>query len=593
MGKEAKKLKRSEHILFKQTGIKCSPTPTENLAICNAGLTTGLSEDIVLKSFEKFGKITDITLVPNKSCAFVSFQEVEDAKTCYDQYNGKLNIAQDNKPIYLLYVNSVPKISGDKIWNEVPNGLIILENFIDDEQEDILLTLPDFNNGSSIKHRQVKHYGYAFNYNNNNVDKDKPLEEHIPQECNALFEKMSILCPEFKNFKPDQLTVNKYEPGQGIPPHVDTHSAFEDPLIILSLGSDIVMDFRNENLHICVILPRKSLVILSGESRYLWTHGITPRTFDLINKNNKCDLLQRRMRISYTFRKIRLEPCKCQYKSKCDVNEEHLENFALENNVAVNLEENLVHKVYENIAEHFSNTRYSRWKNVVSFIETLESGSILFDIGCGNGKYLGVTDKIYNLGCDRSMSLLGICKNRRFETFNCDCLYLPIRDNVADGVICIAVIHHLATEERRLRSIQEIFRILRPGGKALIYVWAQDQKKENRDSTYLRQGKNETIDGDRKELTDILKDLSLPNDVNLPIHQNRTNFKHKDLLVPWELKKNQQKYEAKNTEKTFLRYYHVFGEAELVKICLKVPNLSVEKTYYDEGNHCVIFKKIH
>lgn len=27
----------------------------------------------------------------------------------------------------------------------------------------------------SLKHRRVKHFGYEFHYENNNVDKDKPL----------------------------------------------------------------------------------------------------------------------------------------------------------------------------------------------------------------------------------------------------------------------------------------------------------------------------------------------------------------------------------------------------------------------------------
>ena len=31
---------------------------------------------------------------------------------------------------------------------------------------------------------------------------------------------------QFGNF--DQLTINDYNPGDGIPPHVDSHSPFED-----------------------------------------------------------------------------------------------------------------------------------------------------------------------------------------------------------------------------------------------------------------------------------------------------------------------------------------------------------------------------
>lgn len=42
----------------------------------------------------------------------------------------------------------------------------------------------------------------------------------------------------------DQLTVNDYAPGQGIPPHVDTHSPFKEVFVSLSLKSGVSMNFR-------------------------------------------------------------------------------------------------------------------------------------------------------------------------------------------------------------------------------------------------------------------------------------------------------------------------------------------------------------
>lgn len=64
----------------------------------------------------------------------------------------------------------------------------------------------------------------------------------------------------------------------GIPSHVDTHSAFEDPILSLSLLSDVVMGFKDSTGHkVPVFLPRRSLVIMSGESR--WTsHKIINQT---------------------------------------------------------------------------------------------------------------------------------------------------------------------------------------------------------------------------------------------------------------------------------------------------------------------------
>ena len=42
----------------------------------------------------------------------------------------------------------------------------------------------------------------------------------------------------------DQITVNDYFAGDGIPPHFDTHSPFEEVFVAVSMLSGLVMDFR-------------------------------------------------------------------------------------------------------------------------------------------------------------------------------------------------------------------------------------------------------------------------------------------------------------------------------------------------------------
>jgi SAM-dependent methyltransferase len=49
--------------------------------------------------------------------------------------------------------------------------------------------------------------------------------------------------------------------------------------------------------------------------------------------------------------------------------------------------------------------------------------------------------------------------------------------NFQDVAISIAVVHHFSSEDRRLQAIQELFRIVRPGGKVLVTVWALEQEK--------------------------------------------------------------------------------------------------------------------
>lgn len=53
--------------------------------------------------------------------------------------------------------------------------------------------------------------------------------------------------------------------------------------------------------------------------------------------------------------------------------------------------------MYEEIASHFSDTRHTAWPCIAEFIKSLPAGSLLADIGCGNGKYLGLNKHIYEV----------------------------------------------------------------------------------------------------------------------------------------------------------------------------------------------------
>lgn len=184
-------------------------------------------------------------------------------------------------------------------------------------------------------------------------------------------------------------------------------------------------------------------------------------------------------------------------------------------------EETHVHGVYEAIAPHFSATRHKPWPFVSSFLASQPPGSVGLDIGCGNGKNMGVNKNVVMLGCDRSAALIALardmwCTHRAAqgagpETLQgvtipgadvavADGLQLPFRDASADFVICIAVIHHLSTRERRVDAIRQLLRCIRRnkaangslpdastsgdvdplGGGVLVYVWALEQSGSRR-----------------------------------------------------------------------------------------------------------------
>lgn len=297
------------------------------IAICNAGLSSGLQQEVLIDEVNQISPIDDIIMIPGKSYCFLKFFNLEDSINVFTAMHGKSKLGQNGVPLYLSYSVDVPIVKNPWMESLLPPGLLLLNDFINEEEELNLMECVNWENssieiGKTLKHRQVKHFGYEFLYGTNNVDKNKPLEQKIPKECEILWKRLK---PTISSNPPDQMTANKYEPGQGIPSHVDTHSAFLDPIISLSLGSDVVMEFKNIEGTVCfVLLPRRSMLVMSKESRYGYTHGITPRKFDIIPSGGLKGLTvkKRETRISFTFRWLQDGPCNCVFKQICDTFQE-------------------------------------------------------------------------------------------------------------------------------------------------------------------------------------------------------------------------------------------------------------------------------
>ncbi|CAI7840452.1 unnamed protein product [Closterium sp. NIES-54] len=64
-----------------------------------------------------------------------------------------------------------------------------------------------------------------------------------------------------------------------------------------------------------LFLPPRSLLVLTGEARYAWSHYIPNHKIDHINGQ---DFPRAPRRVSYTFRRVRFGPCGCAYPEFCD-----------------------------------------------------------------------------------------------------------------------------------------------------------------------------------------------------------------------------------------------------------------------------------
>ncbi len=270
-----------------------------------------------------------------------------------------------------------------------------------------------------------------------------------------------------------------------------------------------------------------------------------------------------------------------------------------------------VHGVYEAIAPHFSATRYKPWPAVASFLHSQAPGTVGLDVGCGNGKYLGVNPGVFMVGSDRSHSLVALANTRckqlqaqpsdaaagagtggepaagtvATDVLVADGLSLPFRLRAADFVICVAVIHHMSTRARRQEAIRQLLQCVtlgeagRAGGQVLVYVWALEQGTSRRGWD----------DGGEQ-----------------------------DLLVPWVLKSQQKKQKTKKgaqnqgtgtggtpsvadgsgdtpltpptgaasadpgatiTDPVFQRYYHLYRKGELEEDVLAAGGVVVSSGY--------------
>lgn len=195
-----------------------------------------------MEELSRFGSVLDIVLLRNKSYCFVKCLNTTHAVAIYEGVHGKSPLAQHAGALYLSFCENgkcvrrvhnrqtfqyqfaiaVPSTNNSN-FQVPPSGLIILEDFVTADEEAELLAAIDWgehiaedDNSQTLKHRQVKHFGYEFLYTTNNVDVNKPLQKKVPEQCDLLWRRLrerQMDC--IPNTPPDQLTVNKYAPGQG------------------------------------------------------------------------------------------------------------------------------------------------------------------------------------------------------------------------------------------------------------------------------------------------------------------------------------------------------------------------------------------
>lgn len=110
----------------------------------------------------------------------------------------------------------------------------------------------------------------------------------------------------------------------------------------------------------------------------------------------------------------------------------------------------------------------------VAFIKSVtQPGSKVLDVGCGTGVLAEalVKEGFDVTGLDPFLGMLKHVKARvpDLETVHGRGEALPFPDNTFDFTYCVAVMHHVASKENVRKTLLEMVRVTKPGGK--IMVW--------------------------------------------------------------------------------------------------------------------------
>jgi ubiquinone/menaquinone biosynthesis C-methylase UbiE len=153
-----------------------------------------------------------------------------------------------------------------------------------------------------------------------------------------------------------------------------------------------------------------------------------------------------------------------------------------------------VRETYDRIGTHFAKTRANPWPEVEEFLAD-RSGEVGLDVGCGNGRHTEVLAACCDrtVGLDVSRELLTVAADRAgpseengpvFELVQGDAASLPVATDCVDLAVYVATLHHLPTRAGRVASLDELARVLAPGGRALVSAWSTTHDRFDADEGF-------------------------------------------------------------------------------------------------------------
>lgn len=210
---------------------------------------------------------------------------------------------------------------------------------------------------------------------------------------------------------------------------------------------------------------------------------------------------------------------------------------------------------YNTIATDWDLTRVVPSGTKLKLLKDVKKNMKVLDLGCGNGFIVSQilkTGASY-IGTDISQKLIKIAKNKfkdevkkgltKFIVADAT-KKLSFKNNYFDKVFCFAVLHHIPSDDLRIKLLGEVRRVLKNGEEARFIVWNLMNKWPRKRFKIKEQLKNPKF-----------------------------GFEKGNVILPWKATSN----------KIVDRYLYIFTKEKLKELAQKVGFKNIKIDYYNRA----------
>ena len=180
-------------------------------------------------------------------------------------------------------------------------GLLLVKDALTEGKEIELVNYIDNNETwerLGEKARRVQYHGFRYEYLYGNIE-----DRNMTKIPDPLLDILKVCKVPLDVFNPSGCLVNEYMIHQGIQPHIDKEG-FGKVIVGISLLEDINMIWTRGSQKVEIFVPRRSLYVMSGESRRLWKHSIPKRKTVTNEAGIRVKKKEGYRRISLTYRQL-------------------------------------------------------------------------------------------------------------------------------------------------------------------------------------------------------------------------------------------------------------------------------------------------